>query len=195
MSAIREAVKAAGAGTIFGTRDFELYGSRAAVDTALSRLVGLGHLRRLRRGMYFRASGSRFGVGGVSSAAVALKYTADRAAGPAGASAAAMLGLSTQIPAVPEIAVVGRPPTSIPGVCFYERSNPQRVAMNLRPKEVAVLELAREKCASVEVSFSEVKARLAELARIGEIDCSKIKDVATGEPRAVRRYVAELLAA
>ncbi|MHB8140330.1 MAG: hypothetical protein ACYDHD_03595 [Vulcanimicrobiaceae bacterium] len=67
--------------------------------------------------------------------------------------------------------------------------------MNLRPKEVAVLELAREKCASVEVSFSEVKARLAELARIGEIDCSKIKDVATGEPRAVRRYVAELLAA
>lgn len=195
LGSVRDTVKAAGPGTLFKASDFDSYGPRTAVESALSRLARSSELRRVRRGIYFRPSLSKFGVGGVSGAATALKYAADRAVGPAGATAAAMLGLSTQMPAVPEIAIVGRPPTSIPGVRFRERSNTKRVAMNLRPKEVAILELAREHFAPVEVSFEEVRTRLRGLLAAGEIDSNRIKDAAVGEPRSVRRYMTELFAA
>ncbi len=192
---LKEAVEAAPAGALFNTGDFEVYGSRTSIESALSRLVRSGSLCRVRRGIYFRPAISRFGKGGVSGVAAALKYAADRAAGPVGPTAAVMLGLSTQMAAAPEIAVVGRPPTSIPGVHFRERSNMRRVAVNLRPKEVAVLELARDGFASVEVPFSEVKARFQELVRTGEIDPGRINDAAKGEPRSAQRFVAEMLPA
>lgn len=192
---LKEAVEAAPAGALFNTGDFEMYGSRTAVESALSRLVRSGSLSRVRRGIYFRPAVSRFGKGGVSGVAAALKYAADRAAGPVGPAAAVMLGLSTQMPAVPEIAVVGRPPTSIPGVHFRERSNMKRVAMNLNPKEVAILELARDRFASVEAPFAEVKVCFRDLVRSGEIDSHKINEAARGEPRSAQRFVAELLPA
>lgn len=192
---MKTAVEAAPAGALFNADDFEMYGSRTAIESALSRLVRSGKLSRVRRGIYFRPAVSRFGKGGVSGVAVALKYASDRAVGPVGPAAAVMLGLSTQMPAAPEIAIVGRPPTSIPGVHFRERSNMRRVAMNLRPKEVAVLELARDGFASVEVPLDEMKARFQELVGSGEIDARKINDAAKGEPRATRRYVAELMPA
>ena len=121
---------------------------------------------------------SRFGAGGFSGAAVALKYAGDRAIGPSESSAAVALGLSTQMPAISEMAIVGRPPTSIPGVRFRERSNTKRVLMNLRPKEVAVLELARENFAPVEMSRRDMKAHLEKLKDAGEIDSAKIKRAA-----------------
>lgn len=99
------------------------------------------------------------------------------------------------MPAVPELAIVGRPPTSIQGVRFRERSNTRRVAVNLRPKEIAVLELARDQFAPVEVSFNDVRAGLKGLVESGEIDASRIKDAALGEPRAVRRCIAEVFGA
>lgn len=194
MSAVRAAVRTAAPGTLFGSTDFAV-GSRAAVESALSRLAKAGELHRIRRGMYFRPSVSRFGGGGVSAVAAALRLAADKAAGPSGAAAAAMLGLSTQMPAVPEIAVVGRPPTAIDGVRFRERSNAKRILVNLRPKEVAILELARDDFAPAEIPFDDIKTHLKTLLAAGEIDSTKIKDAAAGEPRAVRKHIAELFAA
>lgn len=71
----------------------------------------------------------------------------------------------------------------------------KRVAMNLRPKEIAVLELAREDFSSVEVPLIDVKARFEDLMRAGDINRDRIKGAAMGEPRAVRRYIAGLFAA
>ncbi len=69
----------------------------------------------------------------------------------------------------------------------------KRVAMNLNPKEVAILELARDRFASVEAPFSEVKVCFRDLVRSGEIDPHKINDAAKGEPRLAQRFVADLL--
>ena len=52
---IRRHISGLGQGQIFTTRDCLLYGSRAAVDQALSRLVRSGSILRLARGVFMRA--------------------------------------------------------------------------------------------------------------------------------------------
>ena len=62
--------------------------------------------------------------------------------GPAGWSASQALGLSTQLPATPLIAVPGRPPKGLAGVNFVGRSNLSRCDLN--QSEIAVLEVMRD---------------------------------------------------
>src|SRR5437870_195223 len=101
---IKDEVGSADPGTFFSSTQF--HGPRAAVESALSRLASDGHLRRVRRGLYWKGVKSRFGTGKPRPAEIALAIAKDRAIGPTGWTASHALGLSTQLPAVPEFAVV-----------------------------------------------------------------------------------------
>ena len=78
-------------------------GSRAAVDQALSRLARGGRLLRVCRGVYMRPVETRFGMRPpiVEKAVPALAALWGETIVPCGASAANILGLTTQNPVLP----------------------------------------------------------------------------------------------
>ena len=182
-------------GHVFTIDEFAEIASPAAVRTALSRLSKRGVIERARRGVYHKPRVSRFGRGSPPAERVALAAAQGKAPGPAGASAAAALGFTTQIPPRPTLAVVGNPPTSVPGVRFIERSNLERVAAGLRPAEVALLEVLRDDLKWVELSPAALRARLHELVAAGDIDARRVRRAAKREPRRVASALEALLAA
>ncbi len=89
-------------GWVFSPKDFVSFGSRAAVDQALSRLVKRGMIRRLSRGLYdYPKQSEALGTLSPTRDAIARALADDKLAFPSGAVAANMLGLSTQVPAKP----------------------------------------------------------------------------------------------
>ncbi len=158
-SVIRTQVERADPGAIFTLGDFG--GSRRAVESALSRLATKGTLLRVRNGVYWKGMRSRFGSGRPRMEEVALKVAGHRGAGPTGWSASHDLGLSTQVPPVPEFVVVGMPPTGLRDVTFHSRRNVARVGLNYF--EIAVLEILRNWPEYVEVSWPELVRRIKEL--------------------------------
>jgi len=193
--AIRGRVESAPVGSVFLSSDFNELGAPTAIRPALSYLVGRGVLGRVRRGTYYRRARSGFGSGAYSNANAALRVANRLAPGPSGAFAAHVLGLSTQVPVIPEIAVVGRAPTSVPGVRFRERSNVERLRVNATSKEVALLELARENFDAVELSRAELITRVRRLLEAGEIDRDRLLKASEGEPKAARSRLNALLTA
>ena len=172
---IRRRVQEVPAGTFI--RPAELPGTRSAVLTALSRLHADGELVRVRNGLYWKGLRSRFGSGQPNplDAAVAVAGTG---AGPTGWSATQVLGLSTQFPAVPELAVAGPVPT-LEGVRFHRRNNAARHELNFF--EVALMETLRSYPRYAEVGVDRVAATVRRLEAEGEVDWSKIERVARSE--------------
>jgi predicted transcriptional regulator of viral defense system len=192
---IERRVTSAPPGQVFTVEEFLSIASPAAVNTALSRLSKKGEIDRVRRGLYHKPRVSRFGRTSLRAERVALVAAHGKAPGPTGASAAAALGLTTQIPARLSFAVVGNPPTSVPNVRFVERSNIERVTAGLRPSEVALLEVLRDDLNWVEISDSAIRDRLHELVAAGSIDVRRIRRAAKGEPRRVASKLEALLPA
>jgi len=88
--------------------------------------------------------------------------------GPAGVSAAYSLGLTTQIPAIEQVAVPGRVPSAVAGVRFVSRSIERRIA-GLRPVEVALIEVLRDGPAIIEQPWASVTAVVERLIAASEI--------------------------
>ena len=91
-------------GDPFASKEFLPFGSRAAVDQTLSRMVKAGEIVRVARGIFVKPQQSRY-VGAVPPAPekvaeVILKASGEKIA-PHGAEAARRLGLSTQTPMRP----------------------------------------------------------------------------------------------
>ncbi len=88
-------------GTTLSAKELLHLGERAAIDQALSRMVKRGELMRVQRGVFAQPVITRFGKRAPSVEAVVenlAKSTGERVS-VSGASAANMLGLSTQNPA------------------------------------------------------------------------------------------------
>lgn len=88
-------------GTTLSAKELLHLGERAAIDQALSRMVKRGDLMRVQRGVFAQPIMTRFGKRAPSVEAVVenlAKSTGERVS-VSGASAANMLGLSTQNPA------------------------------------------------------------------------------------------------
>lgn len=167
---IRKRVENAESGSFFTLGDFE--GSRRAVESALSRLAGKGALLRVRNGVYWKGVKSRFGSGNPRPEEIVLKLAGHRGVGPTGWSASHLLGLSTQVPSMPEFVVVGVPPTGLADVVFHSRRNVARVGLNYF--EIAVLETLRYWPTYVEASWSDFVTRIGELRDEGKIDLSLV---------------------
>jgi predicted transcriptional regulator of viral defense system len=192
---IERRVAAAPPGHAFTIEDFRGMASPTAVKTALSRLSKRGMVDRVRRGLYHKPRISRFGRGSMSADRIAFAAAHGKAPGPAGASAAAALGLTTQIPPRPTIAIVGNRPTSIPDVRFVERSNIKRVTAGLRPAEIALLEIVRDNLKWVEVPETAIRNRVSEFVSAGDIDVRRIRRAVKGETRRVAEKLEALLLA
>lgn len=89
-------------GVLLSPKEFLHLASRDAVDQAFSRLVKEGELYRVGRGLYAAPVHSKFGTRPPSSAAIVkfLTETQGEIIVPTGASAANVLGLTTQMPMV-----------------------------------------------------------------------------------------------
>ena len=182
-STVRDWVDAQPPRSFFRTRDVP--GSPRAVETALSRLAGDdGPITRVRQGLYWtKPPTTRFGSGRPDPLGAAM-VIAGRGAGPAGWSATQALGLSTQVPVVPKVAVLDRPPKGICGVQFVTRSNLDR--RDLAPLEIAVLEVLRDFPAYIDpgVDTDDLRARLGALVAAGRIDAGRLVAVASREHHA-----------
>jgi len=100
-SQVLQRIRARGEGAVFTPVDFLDLGSRNAVDLALSRQARTGTIRKLARGLYdLPRRHERLGVLAprVDEIAAALKGRDQSRLQPAGAHAANVLGLSTQVP-------------------------------------------------------------------------------------------------
>ncbi len=173
---IRRKVQEVPAGTFI--RPADLPGTRPAVLTALSRLHADGELVRVRNGLYWKGLQSRFGSGRPNLLDAAVAVAAGSGAGPTGWSATQVLGLSTQLPAVPEVAVAGPVPT-LEGVRFHRRNDTARHELNFY--EVALMEVLRTYPRYAEVGIDRVAATVRRLEAEGNADWSKIERVARSE--------------
>ncbi len=116
MEKIRKHMAATPEGQPVSTRSLLAYGSRAAVDQALSRLVKQEYLIRPVRGVYVRPAHSKY-AGVVPPSAINVARVLEEAHGGVvqmhGAEAARMMGFSTQVPMRPIYNVNG------PSRAFY----------------------------------------------------------------------------
>ncbi len=101
MTSVKQHIARAPAGVPFTTRSLLHLGSRAAVDEALYRLAKEDYILRIERGLYVRQRVSEL-IGKVSPSAEAIAKVVAASTNSrldiAGAAAANMLGLSTQMP-------------------------------------------------------------------------------------------------
>ncbi len=108
---IMKRIRGKGRGWVFTPKHFLDFGSRGAVDMAISRLAQSGSIRRVGRGLYdYPRLHDTLGALSPDPAALAgamAAQTGDKLA-PAGAAAANRLGLSTQVPARASFATTGR---------------------------------------------------------------------------------------
>src|SRR5579859_575783 len=92
-----------------------------AVNQTLSRLARKGILTRVRKGLYYRPHPTLIGPSQPSESAIIAKSLRHRVH-PTGTTAANLLGLSTQNPARPELAIVASdPPRNLRGVKVVAR--------------------------------------------------------------------------
>lgn len=108
---VQKYVQKAPRGKPFTTTALIRYGTRAAIDQALSRLASTGKIIRLTRGVYVRPEVSRF-VGQVLpepfKVVEALAKKTNEIIQVSGAEAARRFGLSTQVPAQPIFLTTGQ---------------------------------------------------------------------------------------
>jgi len=167
--------------------------SRHAVEHALSRLAASeSPIVRARKGLYFRGAVSRFGKTRPRPIDVALEVARDRGAGPAGWTALRALGVTTQLPAVDEVALVGAPPTGIDGVRFHVRRNPHRLHLTFH--EIAALEAVRAWPTHGDRDMRDLGMAVKGLASVGRIRPDRLARAASGEPPRVRDMLGSVLA-
>lgn len=177
-------------------RDFS--GSPSTVLHTLAALVDAGELRHVRKGLYWRGTKTLLGMSPPPADKLVetlLGKDHKHGVGPAGASAANWLRLSTQVPRYRHVAVPTRPPTGVPQVTFHDRSaRAGRTQARLAPQEIAVLEVLDGWEKLLEVPADEAWKRLGELVTHGQVRPERLAQAARTEPARVRTRLAQLFA-
>ena len=189
---VRQLVERAPPGTFFRASDFADAGSGTAVAMALSRLHDRGVLQRPRQGLYWKGVDSIFGPGKPKPLSVAYAVLGtDGGVGPTGWTATNALGLSTQVPARPQIAATAPAPTSVPGVKVTTRFNQAR--RRLAPMDIALLETLRTYPRFAQGGWSTFVDRVRQLADDQVIHPQLVADVARTERSVATRKNAQRL--
>lgn len=168
--------------------------SPSAVTRALGRLTRSGELRHVRRGLYWRGTSTPLGMAPPPADYLAKALAPSKGSGPAGLSAALLLGLSTQVPRRETIAVLARAPESTGALRFVSRAAATgRRSAALRPAEVALLEVLRDWDALVESPADEAMRRIVGLIGSGNIRPDRVAIASSTEPAPVRERLRGLL--
>lgn len=163
--------------------------SATAVMTELSRLTRTGELRRVAKGVYYRPG--RWSMGETKAKSTAVASRAVRAdVRPAGLSAANALGLTTQNPAKPEVAIAAtKPPVALRGRAFVRVARPARKGLSQR--EAALLEVLRDRARTSDLSVNETVERLTMVIRDRDA-WARLLAAAADEPPRVRAMLGAL---
>lgn len=170
-----------------------LPGSPAAARQAASRAskTETALLTRVRKGLYYRGAPTRFGPTRPRTEEVVREVLGTIGVGPAGVSAARAWGLTTQMPAVYEVAAL-RTVDPIPGVKQTLRKNVTRARLD--EQSIALLELLRAPETLVEAGWPVLVERVHDAVTKREISLEPLIDVAHHEwNRATRTNLARLL--
>ena len=166
---------------------------RGPVDTALSRLCAAGALVRVRKGLYWKGSPTRFGMSRPATDDIALEVGGP-GSGPAGIAAAHWLGLTTQVPATFVAAVPVRAPKGWESVRFSQRPFGRRLR-DLRPTEIALIEVLRAGPAVVERPWASLSPAVGGLVDSGALRPEVLDEQIREEPhRETRSRWRELVA-
>lgn len=169
-------------------------GSQSRILHILADLVDSGELRHIRRGLYWRGIKTPLGMAPPAPDRLLAQVVGTDGVGPAGLSAAHLLRLSTQVPRLPEYAVPGRAPTNMPGLIVRSRAARwKRRAANLRPTEVAILEVLDQWENVIEVSDDQAMTQLRKTLKSGDARSSALQAAAGTEPAHVRERLKQLL--
>ncbi len=172
----------------------ELPSSVSTSQRLLADLCRQGELVHVRKGLYWRGRSTPLGMSPPPPAALTKELVGTEGVGPAGASAALLLRLSTQVPRQSQVAVTGRPPSDIGPVKFVSRAaRTGRRDANLSLIEVAVLEVLEGWSDVIEVPLPEAWKRLLQLLSSKEVSATRLGRAAGTEPGAVRARLAALL--
>ena len=168
--------------------------SRSAATKALARLAKQGVLTRVGKGLYYAPKDTLLGKSRPSEMAIAMK-TLEGKTRPTGASAANLLGLSTQLPARPQlVAFTSNKPknTGVARLRLRRGSRPHP----LPTLEGALLEFIRERGKSAETSAMESYRRLRHLFKDQlQMDrLRELREVALEEPPRVRAMLGAMFA-
>lgn len=188
-------IRHAGVGRFWEPANFTGIGADpGTIDRVLSRLVEKGELHRVRRGLYWRGRRTRFGMVHPDELQVATRVAGVPGVGPAGIAAANSLGLSTQVPGRPSIAVPKRAPRPLPTFRFVDRSGRTgRIAQRLRPHTVALLEVLGDWDRVIERGDDAAWPSLVQLVRSGDMQANRLALASPTEPAGVRVRLRNLL--
>jgi hypothetical protein len=157
----------------------DLPGSPSAAKAAASRAARRGDISPVARGLYYKGHKTRYGTPTPPPEDVALEALRRMGVGPAGVSAARALGLTTQVPATPELAGVGRAPGGLHGVHLSKRNNLAR--LDLSYIEIALLETLRTWHTTVDGGWDTLVAAAGERIANGDVRPEIVRRVASRE--------------
>lgn len=171
----------------------DLPGTSTTVRKALSRAAKDGVVVRITPGLYYKGVSTRYGMTRPSEGEALKVVLGERGVGPAGYSAARAWGVTTQIPAVTELATLGAR-KKLKNVNLITRSNLRRADLN--GMEIALLELLRDPVPLVESGWDSLIERVRKAAHDGTIRPQALQAALPGESsRAVRDNFVKLRAA
>jgi hypothetical protein len=166
----------------------------AAATKALARLAKQGVLTRVGKGLYFAPRDTLIGKSKPSETAVALKKLEGKTR-LTGASAANILGLSTQVPARPQLIAFASQPPKNAGAARIRLRRSSRLHP-LPALEGALLEFIRDRGETADTGPEESFRRLRDfLTR--QLTTSRLRELrqaALAEPPRVRAILGALLA-
>jgi len=178
---------------LWAVEDFD--GPASAVSNELRRLVARGELRRVRRGVYWRGTRSRFGMSAPQPGdALRAIIGPDEAIGATGWHATNLLGLSTQVAPLEAVAVTRRTPTGLVRVQVVSRAaRSGRRKAKLTGLEVTFLEVLDGWEHYVEADAVTALDRLCELLTRSDIRVTRLVQASVTEPAAVRERLRAVL--
>lgn len=163
--------------------------SPTAVARELSRLAGGKELSHVAKGLYYRPGRTPLGKS-MPSRALVTKLTSGADLHPAGQSAANVLGLSTQNPAIGVFATIrSRRPTVVSDARVFTDRPVSRI--DLTRTEASILEVLRDGARASDMDPESTRRRVVALMR-SEVRVGPFLRAALNEPARVRAIVGAL---
>ncbi len=164
----------------------------APVAKALSRLARARSIERLSKGIYYRGRLTVFGRSRPNPSDIQRLAEKSRTIHPAGASAAHMLGFTTQSPALVELSTSANSlPRKLIGAQTVVRTRRPSAWIALTVKDAACLEFLRDAGATSELSPQETIRRMLQLLRADK-RFDRLAQIAATEPPRVRALIGAL---
>lgn len=158
---------------------------------AASRAVVDGEVIKVARGLYYKGRRTTYGMTRPSTERIVAAALGGRGHGPAGHSAAAMWGVTTQVSPSMRVATL-KHTNALNDVALVHRSNLARVDLSTR--EIALLELLRDPNAYVESGWDSFVDAVRSAAGEGLVDLKRVAVAArTEHDRATRDNLERLL--